>query len=110
MTQRSIVVISGSTRSASTSSAFARTAAAHPTDGATVTAWLGLTGLPPNSTRTCTVLSDKPVACVKVAADARRGKGAHAELATVLAYVRARVLPQACLHVPRTGTLLTPAG
>jgi len=47
-----------------------------------------------------TVLSDKPVAWIKVAADARRGEGAHAELATVLGYVQARVLPQACTHVP----------
>ncbi len=47
-----------------------------------------------------TVFSDKPVAWIKVAADARRGEGAHAELATVLGYVQARVLPQACAHVP----------
>ena len=47
-----------------------------------------------------TVFSDKPVAWIKVAADARRGEGAHAELATVLGYVQARVLPQACSHVP----------
>lgn len=47
-----------------------------------------------------TVFRDKPVAWIKVAADARRGEGAHAELATVLAYVEARVLPQACMHVP----------
>ncbi len=47
-----------------------------------------------------TVFSDKPVAWIKVAADARRGEGAHAELATVLGYVQARVLPEACTHVP----------
>ncbi len=47
-----------------------------------------------------TVFSDKPAAWIKVAADARRGEGAHAELATVLGYVQARVLPEACTHVP----------
>ncbi len=47
-----------------------------------------------------TVFSDKPVAWIKVAADARRGEGAHTELATVLGYVQARVLPEACTHVP----------
>ena len=47
-----------------------------------------------------TVFSDKPVAWIKVAADARRGEGAQAELATVLRYVQARVLPEACTHVP----------
>ena len=41
-----MVVISGSTRAASTNTAFARTAAAHPPAGATVTAWIALTGLP----------------------------------------------------------------
>ena len=47
-----------------------------------------------------TVYSDKPVAWIKVTADARRGEGAHAELATVLGYVQARVLPEACTRVP----------
>jgi len=138
--------MSGSTRAASTNTAFARTAAAHPPAGATVTAWVALTGLPhfdpdldrdplpapvaalrdllagSNAVVLCTpeyagalpgafknaldwtvgstVFSDKPVAWIKVAADARRGEGAHAELATVLGYVQARVLPQACTHVP----------
>ena len=45
-----------------------------------------------------TVGSDKPVAWIKVAADARRGEGAHGELATVPGYVQARV-PEACTHV-----------
>ncbi len=35
-----------------------------------------------------------------VAAAARRGEGAHAELATVLGYVHARVLAEACTDVP----------
>ena len=141
-----MVVLSGSTRAASTNTAFARTAAAHPPAGTTVTAWTALTGLPPfdpdldrdplpspvaalrdllagaNVVVLCTpeyagalpgafknaldwtvgstVFSDKPVAWIKVAADARRGEGAHAELATVLGYVQARVLPEACTHVP----------
>jgi len=146
VTERSVVVLSGSTRAASTNTAFARTAAAHPPAGASVTAWLALTELPhfdPDLDRDplpapvaalrdllagadavvlCTpeyagalpgafknaldwtvgsiVFSDKPVAWIKVAADARRGEGAHAELATVLGYVQARVLPEACTHVP----------
>lgn len=47
-----------------------------------------------------TELSAKPVASVKVAADERRGEGAHATLATVLGYVQARVVEDACRHVP----------
>jgi chromate reductase, NAD(P)H dehydrogenase (quinone) len=45
-------------------------------------------------------LNDKPVAWVGVAADARRGGGAHATLAIVLGYVQAAVVPEACVHVP----------
>lgn len=141
-----MVVMSGSTRAASTNTAFARTAAAHPPASSTVTAWFAQAGLPhfdpdldrdplpapvaalrdllggANAVVLCTpeyagalpgafknaldwtvgstVFSDKPVAWIKVAADARRGEGAHAELATVLGYVQARVLPEACTHVP----------
>jgi len=144
--KQSVVVMSGSTRAASTNTAFAHTAAAHAPEGSTVTAWTALTELPhfdpdldrdplpapvaglrdllagadavvlctpeyagalPGAFKNAlawtvgsTVLSDKPVAWIKVAADARRGDGAHAELATVLGYVQARVLPQACTHVP----------
>ncbi len=151
---RSVVVMSGSTRAASTNTAFARTAAAHPPAGSTVTAWTALAELPhfdpdldrdplpaavaalrdllaaadavvlctpeyagalPGAfknaldwTMGSTVFSDKPVAWIKVAADARRGEGAHAELATVLGYVQARVLPQACTHYPSTATPSTP--
>ena len=47
-----------------------------------------------------TQLTDKPVAWVKAAADSRRGEGAHATLATVLGYVQARVVEDACRHVP----------
>ncbi len=146
MTGRTVVVISGSTRAASTNTAFARTAAAHPPAGTTVTAWIALTGLPhfdpdldrdplpapvaalrellagadavilctpeyagalPGAFKNAldwtvgsTVFSDKPVAWINVAADVRRGEGAQAELATVLRYVQARVLAQACAHVP----------
>ncbi len=46
MTGRSVVVMSGSTRTASTNTAFARTAAAHPPAGTTVTTWTDLTELP----------------------------------------------------------------
>lgn len=146
MAERSVLVLSGSTRAASSNTAFARTAAAHPPAGAAVSAFTDLIGLPhfdPDLDRdplpapvaalrvllaeadvvvVCTpeyagalpgafknaldwtvgstVLSDKPVAWITVAADARRGEGAHAELATVLRYVQARVLPHACTHVP----------
>jgi chromate reductase len=138
MTARTVVVLSGSTRVASTNTAFARTAQANPPAGATVTAWTALTGLPhfePDLDRdplpaavaalrervsaadavvVCTpeypgallgafknaldwtvgstVFTDKPVTWIKVAADARRGEGAHAELATVLGYLQARVM------------------
>jgi chromate reductase len=47
-----------------------------------------------------TVLTDKPVAWVNVAADPQRGHGAHATLATVLGYVGARTVDRACRHVP----------
>ncbi len=156
MTVRSVLVISGSTRSSSTNTAFARAAAAHPPPGASVTAWTGLTELPhfdpgldqdplpapvvafremvssadavvvctpeyagalPGSFKNAldwtvgsTAFTDKPVAWVKVAADARRGEGAHAELATVLGYVQARVLPQACTHVPLDRTAVNADG
>ncbi|HEY1740261.1 MAG TPA: NAD(P)H-dependent oxidoreductase [Acidimicrobiia bacterium] len=46
-----------------------------------------------------TVMTDKPVAWVNVAADPRRGGGASATLATVLGYVQASVVEQACVHV-----------
>jgi chromate reductase len=45
-------------------------------------------------------MSDKPVAWVNAAADARRGGGAHATLATVLGYVQTRIVEDACRHVP----------
>jgi NAD(P)H-dependent FMN reductase len=47
-----------------------------------------------------TEMTDKPVAWVNAAADSRRGGGAHATLATVLGYVQARVVDDACLAVP----------
>ncbi|MEO8889488.1 MAG: NADPH-dependent FMN reductase [Jatrophihabitantaceae bacterium] len=47
-----------------------------------------------------TVLSDKPVAWVNAAAEGRRGGGAHATLATVLGYVQASIVEDACRHVP----------
>ena len=49
-----------------------------------------------------TVMTGKPVAWVNVSPDARRGSGALAELATVLGYVQATVVKQACTHVPIT--------
>ncbi len=57
-----------------------------------------------------TEMSDKPVAWVKVAADARRGEGAHTALATVLGYVQARVVDDACRHVPIARDAVGPDG
>jgi NAD(P)H-dependent FMN reductase len=141
-----LLLISGSTRAASTNSAFVRTAAALAPDGVEVVPFEGLDGLPhfnpdddheplpepvrrlraaieaadgvlfctpeyagtlPGSMKNLldwtvggTQLSDKPVAWVNVAADPRRGAGAHSTLATVLGYVQARVVEQACIGVP----------
>jgi chromate reductase len=141
-----VLVVSGSVRSGSTNSAFARTAAAAPPPGVDVVVLDGLARLPhfdpdldgddlpagvaalreavdaaaavvfctpeyagtlPGALKNllewtvgATVLTDKPVAWVRVAADARRGDGAHANLATVLGYVQARVVEAACAHVP----------
>lgn len=57
-----------------------------------------------------TVMTDKPVAWVRVAADPRRGEGAHATLATVLGYVQARVVERACVHVPIDRAAVGPDG
>ncbi len=54
--------------------------------------------------------TDKPVAWMKVAADSRRGEGAQATLATVLGYVQAIVIEDACRHVPITPQSVTPDG
>ena len=47
-----------------------------------------------------TALTGKRVAWVNAAADGRRGSGAHATLATVLGYVQASIVEDACRHVP----------
>jgi len=57
-----------------------------------------------------TELTGKPVAWAKVAADARRGEGAHATLATVLGYVQAEVVASACRHVPIGREMVGPDG
>lgn len=142
-----ILLISGSTRSASTNSAFVRTAAGCAPAGVDAVVLAdALIGLPhfnpdddheplppavaalraaieqvdavlfctpeyagtlPGSMKNlldwtvgATVLTDKPVAWVNVAADARRGGGAHATLRTVLGYVQAQVIEDAIRHVP----------
>jgi NAD(P)H-dependent FMN reductase len=141
-----VLLISGSTRSASTNSALVRTAAAFPPDGVEATVYEGLTVLPhfnpdddveplpapvvalraaiaaadavlfctpeyagtlPGSAKNLldwtvggTEMSDKPVAWVNAAADSRRGGGARATLATVLGYVQARIVDEACIDVP----------
>lgn len=55
-------------------------------------------------------LTGKPVAWAKVAADAGRGEGAHATLATVLGYVQADVVAPACRHVPIRREMVGPDG
>jgi NAD(P)H-dependent FMN reductase len=151
-----ILLISGSTRGASTNSALVRTAAAAAPDGVTAVVYDGLTRLPhfnpdddrdplppavaqlraaiaaadavlfctpeyagtlPGSFKNLldwtvggTVLTDKPVAWVNAAADGRRGGGAHATLATVLGYVQARVVEDACRHVPVARDAVTADG
>lgn len=143
---RRVLVISGSTRSGSTNTAFCRTAEAYAPPGVEVTMFAELAWLPhfnpdddhpplpaevaalresiahadavlfctPEYAGTLpglmknlldwtvggTELTGKPVAWVKVAADARRGEGAHATLTTVLGYVQATVVADACTHVP----------
>ena len=57
-----------------------------------------------------TVLTDKPVAWVNVAADPRRGGGASATLATVLGYVQASVVEAACVSIPVDRTDVEPDG
>jgi NAD(P)H-dependent FMN reductase len=47
-----------------------------------------------------TELSDKRVAWINVAADPRRGAGAHAALDIVLRYVQADIAEEACASVP----------
>jgi chromate reductase, NAD(P)H dehydrogenase (quinone) len=141
-----VLVISGSTRSASTNAAFARTAGDCAPAGVEVSIFDDLAGLPhfnpdddreplpqavfalrsrigaadavvfctpeyagtlPGSVKNLldwtvggTEFTDKPVAWAKVAADARRGEGAHSTLATVLTYVQARIVDDACRHIP----------
>ena len=141
-----ILLISGSTRGASTNSALIRTAAAVAPEGIQTATTDALTALPhfnpdhdveplpapvadlraaieaadavlvctpeyagtlPGSMKNLldwtvggTVMTGKPVAWVNAAADGRRGGGAHATLATVLGYVQARIVEDACRHVP----------
>ncbi len=57
-----------------------------------------------------TELTGKPVAWAKVAADPRRGEGAHATLATVLGYVQANIVTSACRHVPISREMVGPDG
>jgi NAD(P)H-dependent FMN reductase len=141
-----VLVVSGSTRSASTNTALCRTAAEVPPPGVEVEVYPDVSVLPhfdpdddqeplppavralrdsiaaadavlfctpeyagtlPGSFKNLldwtvggTEMTGKPVAWVKAAADSRRGEGAHATLATVLGYVQARVVDEACRHVP----------
>ena len=144
MTQ--LLLITGSTRSGSTNSAFVRTASASPPPDVEISAFDGLAALPhfnpdedheplpdsvaalrqaiaaadgvvfctpeyagtlPGSLKNLldwcvgsTELTGKRVAWVNVAADPRRGAGAHATLATVLGYVQADLVEDACASVP----------
>ncbi|MDQ2722664.1 MAG: NAD(P)H-dependent oxidoreductase [Actinomycetota bacterium] len=141
-----VLLVSGSTRAASTNSALCRTAAVCAPPGVAVECYLDVGFLPhfnpdddhdplpprvaalrrsiasadavlfctpeyagtlPGSFKNLldwtvggTELTDKPAAWVKVAADRRRGEGAHSTLATVLGYVQAKIVADACRHVP----------
>ncbi len=57
-----------------------------------------------------TELTGKPVAWVAAAVDPRRGEGAHSALATVLGYVQATVVQDACRHVPVAREAIGPSG
>ncbi|SHH26238.1 NAD(P)H-dependent FMN reductase [Jatrophihabitans endophyticus] len=57
-----------------------------------------------------TELTDRPVAWVNVAADPRRGHGALDTLRTVLGYVQARVVEDACRHIPVSSDAVGPDG
>lgn len=151
-----MLVISGSTRSNSTNTAWCRTAAVCAPRGVTVTVFGELALLPhfnpdddhdplpclvagmrasiaaadavlfctpeyagtmPGSLRNLldwtvggTEMSDKPVAWVSVAPDPDRGRGARATLSTVLGYVQARVVVDACSHVPVTREMIGSGG
>ena len=153
---RRVLVISGSTRAASTNTAFCRTAGVCAPPGVEVAVFDDCAVLPhfnpdddhdplppavvalrtaiaaasavlfctpeyagtvPGSLKDLldwtvggTELTGKPVAWAKVAADAHRGEGAHATLATVLGYVQAKVVASACRHVPITREMVGPDG
>jgi len=144
--ERKVLLISGSTRSASTNSALLRTAAACAPPGITAVFDDVLADLPhfnpdedvaplPEAVATLraavdsadavlfctpeyagtlpgsfknlldwlvggTEISGKRVAWVNVAADSRRGAGAIATLETVLGYVQADIVREACRSVP----------
>jgi chromate reductase len=141
-----ILLISGSTRGASTNSALLRTAALCTPLGVSAVVYDGLADLPhfnpdddrdplppavaelrsaiaassamlfctpeyagtlPGSFKNLldwtvggTEIAGKPVAWVNAAADPRRGAGATATLRTVLGYVQAQIVEDACRHVP----------
>ncbi|MGZ4589800.1 MAG: NADPH-dependent FMN reductase [Actinomycetes bacterium] len=153
---RRVLLISGSTRAASTNTALCRTAAVCAPAGVAVECYADLALLPhfntdddhsplppavarlrsaiaaadavlfctpeyagtlPGSFKNLldwtvggTELTDKPVAWVKAAPDPRRGEGAHSTLATVLGYVQARVVEDACRHVPISRDAVGPDG
>ena len=155
-TPRRVLLVSGSTRHASTNSAFCRTAVAVAPAGVKAEHYPDIAVLPhfnpdddddplpaavaelraaiagadavlfctpeyagtlPGSFKNVldwtvggTDLTDKPVAWVKVAADAHRGDGAHAALATVLGYVQARIVDDACRHLPVARDAVGPDG
>jgi len=151
-----VLLISGSTRFASTNSAFVRTAALVAPSPIVGIVYAGMTTLPhfdpdldadsppdavvdlrsaiadahavlfctpeyagtlPGALKNllewtvgATVLTDKPVAWINVAADPRRGHGAIANLETVLGYVQARIVAEACGSVPVPRDAVGPDG
>lgn len=57
-----------------------------------------------------TGLNDKPTGWINVAAYERGGQGAVATLRTVLGYVTARVIDDACAHIPVQRSMVSPDG
>nr|WP_282693306.1 NAD(P)H-dependent oxidoreductase [Streptomyces sp. CC208A] len=57
-----------------------------------------------------TEINDKPVAWINVSTAVTRARHAHDSLRRVLAYTGARIVPEACLHLPVPRQLVGPDG
>jgi hypothetical protein len=109
-----VLLISGSTRAASSNTALLRTAAVAAPAGIEAVLSDELAGLPhfnPDDDR-----EPLPVAvaelrsAIAAAADGRRGLGSQATLETVLGYVQTAIVADACRHVPVAPGAVGPDG